>query len=149
SSLNPGVVFVDTDSEARDLCPAVKAIEKSLPPEKDVIESCISLYELLPPAHPESPERLALLKESKTLLSDRLLRFHDYGEQLQAIGQKSVFERPSVEDIPPQIRQRFRELVGRVGLFASVSPQPTKPIHSGRHLLNYTDSLKHIHLPST
>lgn len=149
TSLYPSVIFAESPEAAEEICPTIRNIKKNLPPEKDTLQSCSSLQDLFPREQKMTPERIRLMKEAKSLLQNRLLRFSDYGHLLLEIGKHATLDKPDKSEIPEQLRRRFKELDGREGLFAFVGPLATTPLNDGRNLLLFTNTLTNIDLPKS
>lgn len=149
TSLNPSIVFVKTEAEAREICPTVTAIKNSIPAEQNTIQGCSSLYQIIPKDIPMTTERVQLMKKAQALTQHKLLKYSDYGDMLKAIGERATLTPPTEADIPAQIRRRFKELDGQTGLFAFVSPAADKPLNDGRNLLAFTAALSDFKLPQS
>ena len=144
TSLTPSIAFADNESDARKICPAIRKIQRELPPEKNVIASCSSLYDFVPAPSSNSPERISLMKEIRDQLGHKTLKFSDEGDLARGLYDKMSFAPPRLEDIPEQMKRRFVEKNGKVGLFAYINPDSSKPLNDGRNLLSFTDSLSHL-----
>ena len=146
TSLTPSLVMMDSLDQARELCHAVRKIASELPSSKNVIQSCMSVYEMLPNAQSDNEAHRKKMLELKSLLSNRLLRFSEHGDRLQAMSKNMVLTPPTEKDLPETLLRRFTELDGRTGYIGFVNPNNLKPLNDGRNLLAYTDSLKSIPL---
>lgn len=141
TSMTPLLAFADSEADARAICPEVRRLKDSLPEEKNVISSCSSYYDLIPAPVTDRRQQLLKFKEIKELLGNHRLKFSDDYELLKAIHDNMSDEPPTEKDIPEQLLRRFREKNGRIGLFATISPDGKKPLNDARNLLNFTDSL--------
>jgi len=148
-STTPSLVLLDNQEEAKEICPTVRKMASSLPPDKNIIHSCMSLYELLPKVRGQKVKRVAKMKQIKKLLDDKLLRFSTDWKKLAGFQNHLKLRAPSVKNLPPQLVRRFTEKNGRVGTLAYIYPDSGKPLNDGRNLLNFTESLTNIHIPKS
>jgi predicted RND superfamily exporter protein len=140
---------VDTHDEARLLCPTVKRIQESLPAEKNVIQSCMSLFGLIP-EFPKDPEaHQSALRQVQQSLGHHLLKYSDRSDIFEAMRKNTSLTPPLFENIPDQIKRRYTEKNGEIGLFAFINPDNSKPLQDGVNLLNFTESLTEFELGTT
>lgn len=149
SSMTPSVVMLDSLEQAEEFCPAITKLSASLSPEKNVIKSCASLYDLLPKNTPDLKDRQTEMLKVKKLLSDPALKHSEQKEMAKNIRENMKLDPPQIKELPPQLARRFSEKDGRTGYIAFVNPDSDKPLNDGINLLNYTASLQRIELPKT
>lgn len=154
SSLVPAVILLESTQQARELCPNVRGLVDRLDEDEKVFEACLSIYELLPPAavsDEESRLRASLRRDIQNLMGDRWLKFSDsdIAGLLRRINRNASRTPPRLEDIPPQLKQRFQEKSGEVGFIGFIYPDNAKPLEDGRNLLNYTKTFRKIWLPES
>jgi len=154
SSLVPAVILLESDEQARELCPTVRNLVAKIPEKDKVFEACLSLYDLLPPkavSEEESKLRRTLRADILQLMGDRWLKFSDsdLAGLLKRIHRNASEKTPSLKDIPDQLKARFIEKSGDLGLIGFIYPDNAKPLEDGRNLLNYTKSFRKIWLPGT
>lgn len=149
SSRTPSIVLLDSLEQAEEFCPSVMKLKASLKPEEDVIDSCMSIYSLLPKDLPSEAERKSEMKEIISLLQDKALRHSKHWRKLEGFQKNLTTEKPQLKELPFQLIRRFTEKDGRVGTIAFVNPNSRKPLNDGVNLLNYTNSLAKITLPKT
>ncbi|MBS1986212.1 MAG: MMPL family transporter [Bdellovibrionales bacterium] len=152
TSLTPSIIIADHEQDARAMCNDVRAIQSSLPPEKNVIRACTSLYDIIPPvlAAGEQPEQRKLFDEIKGLLGRRAMRLSLEPEMADMANRMRLnlsYAPPTLADLPPQLVRRFTEKDGRVGLIGFINPDGRKPLNDGRNLINFTDSLAPLERP--
>lgn len=146
TSLTPAVAFENDPALAERICPAVRKLQTVLPPEKNIIESCASLYDLYPKPPADTKLQRQLMLDIKGLLSQKALKFIDDYDLILGIKNNMSLEPPTSKDLPEQILRRFREKNGKLGLYAMVNPDSNKPLNNGINLLNFTDSLSPLKL---
>lgn len=146
TSLTPSVAFAENAEIAEKICPAVRKLQSTLPAHKNIIESCASLYDLFPKAPANKAAQQKLMTEIRALLGQKVLKFTDEYELIKGVKDAMLFTPPTLKDIPEQILRRFREKDGRLGYFAMINPDSSKPLNDGINLLNYTDSLSPLRL---
>jgi predicted RND superfamily exporter protein len=144
TSLAPSLVLVETADEARALCPSVKARKSQLSEDKDVIHSCMSLFELVPKFPEDAAQQHLLFKDIHKNLAHPLLKYADNAEFFKHLHNQMSFTPPKFDDIPQSIVRRYTELNGQTGLFGIVNPENSKPLEDGRNLLAYTESLTNV-----
>lgn len=144
TSMTPLLAFADKEEDARKICPAVRALKKSLPAERDVIGSCASYFDLTPEPVEDHVAQVIKFREIKELLGSRRLKFSEDYTLLKGMHDHMSDLPPKPGDIPEQILRRFREKDGRLGLFVSISPDGSKPLNDARNLINFTDSLNSL-----
>lgn len=154
SSLSPAIVLLKTQEQARELCPRVRSLVESLPPERRVFESCVTMYELLPKlpvSEEESKVRTELRTGIQDIMGDRWLKFSDAkaADWMQRIHQKASQKTPQLADIPDKLLRPFEELSGERGLIGLIYPNNNKPLEDGRNLLNFTQTFRYIWLPKS
>jgi len=142
-NLNPAVMIVDTQKQARELCPAFYDLKSSIPEEDNILDSCQSLYNYYPKTWPQQEAKLraSLLKDIKRISSSGLIKYSKHSELARGISENLSMSPPKTSQIPEQLVRRFKELDGRVGLFAYINPDSSKPINDGRNLLKFTKSM--------
>lgn len=141
SSMTPLLAFAESEQEARAICPEVRRLKQTLPEEKNVISSCASYYDLIPPSVSDVSAQQTKFRQIKALLGNHRLKFSEDYDFLKSIHDYMSEHPPLVTDIPEQITRRFREKNGQVGLFVTISPDGKKPLNDARNLINFTDSL--------
>jgi predicted RND superfamily exporter protein len=149
SSMTPSIVLLDSLAQAEEFCPAIQKLMASLPEDENVIQSCASLYELLPKETQELKAKQAEMLKIKNLLSDPALKHSDQKESIQKTLKLMTLTPPTLNELPSQLTRRFSEKDGRVGYIAFVNPNSDKPLNDGRNLLAFTKSLERIELPKT
>lgn len=149
SSRTPSIVLLDSLEQAEEICPAVMQIAASLPPDENIIHSCLSVFSVLPKSQAEEAKRIERMKEILALLQDKSIRHSKHWAKLKGFQEQLTLSKPSISDIPSQLLRRFTEKNGKIGTVAFVNPNSDKPLNDGVNLLNFTKSLTNIELKST
>ncbi len=148
-NLNPSIILTDSQEKAKLICPSFYALKKTIPPEINMLDECLSLQHYLPPEAKISHEKRDWLLKLKTLFEDRLVRDSEYGVRLAHFAKNMELRVPTLKDMPDQMLHRFRENNGNLGLYAYVYPDSEKPINDGRNLIEFTNRLKDMPLIPT
>jgi predicted RND superfamily exporter protein len=153
SSLTPGIVLLDNAKQGETFCPTVKAKVDELPESSRNYQGCLSLYEIMPKAKALSDEtayKKEIRNDVRQLLGHRMFKFSDskMAEIFLAMNQKMADRPPTIEDLPYQLKKKFRDKAGQEGRLGYVYSDNKRPLEDGRNLLNYTQTFGHIELPS-
>lgn len=146
---SPTLVMLNSIQQAKELCPAVDKIRISLPEDKNVIKSCMTIWELLPQIKEPLGARQAVMKEIQKLFGDKTLHLSEDGPRIKRMYNLMKYNEPDINDLPPQLVRRFAEKDGSFGKIGFIYSDSTKPLEDGRNLLNYTKSIAHIELPES
>lgn len=154
SSLSPAIARLDSPEAAKAFCPKVRARIERLPANENIVDKCLSVYELLPSQAvlaEEGPEKKQLRQRIQLLLSDPVFKYSDTkaSEILHNLSKVASDTPPTLADIPAQLTKRFQTLTGEQGVVAYVYADNNKPLEDGKNLLNYTASLSDIVLPGS
>jgi hypothetical protein len=107
-----------------------------------------TIYEILPGVPELQRNKLAVLNEIRALLEDKSLALLDDQERAKADG----FRPPAAlrvllpEDLPPSIRERFRERDGRLGTIVMMYPGKGLSVWNGRDLIKIAKVTQQVKL---
>lgn len=146
-SSTPTLVMLNSIEEAKELCPQIEKIKASLPPEKDVIKSCMTIWELLPQINEPLEPRVEEMKNVRKLFGDKLLHTSEDGPRIKRMYEHMNYNGPELKEVPPQLARRFAEKDGSVGKVGFIYSNSDKPLEDARNLTAYTDSIAKIELP--
>ncbi len=153
SSLTPGIVLLANQKQGENFCSTVESKVDELPEASRNYKGCLSLYEILPkPAalSDEAAYKAEIREDVRKLLGHRMFKFSDSkaAEVFLGMHQKMAKGPPTIDDLPVQIKQRFRDKEGHEGRIGYIYSDISRPLEDGRNLLNYTQTFGHIDLPS-
>lgn len=146
-SMTPSVVLVDRMEDADLVCKAVMEKNASLPDNQRMVESCHSIYSLLPK---EQEEKLAILEKYRNLLNDNEKWYDklDYKlkQKIDRIRDSLRGKELTLADLPDELTRHFRDLQGNLGVLAFISPRSGMNLADGRNLINFANIIKDIKL---
>ncbi|MEO5668514.1 MAG: MMPL family transporter [Bdellovibrionota bacterium] len=153
SSMIPAVVLMQNAEQAKLLCAAAREKVNQLPEDQRNLQSCLTLFDILPTKDAlsdESPAKAHLREEVKTLMGSKWLKLSDskLASILVNMSSKTEIRPPTVDDVPDQLKRRFETKDGRQGIVGYIYSDPKKPLEDGRNLLQYTETFGSIDLPN-
>jgi predicted RND superfamily exporter protein len=88
-------------------------------------------------------------EEIRQLLGHRLFKYSDtkMAEIFLAMNSKMASRPPTLDDLPFEIKKKFKDKKGEEGRLGFVYSQFDRPLEDGRNLLNFTQTFGHIELP--
>ena len=150
-SLTPAIVLLDNVEQGKTFCSEVRTKVENLPAEKRVFQGCLSLEEVLPSPEAradEGPAKAKLRSEVMELMGNKWLKYSDtkIADIMLNMHKKGEDHPPTVDEMPLQLKKRFRTLSGEDGRVAYIYPENSKPLELGENLLNYTQTFGSIQL---
>lgn len=149
TSTTPAIVLLDTLQQAEEFCGSVKALATKLPPDENIIHSCMSIYSILPEAKPQKNERLVEMQKVIDILQNKSLKLSKDWKKIKEFKDHLTLEEPTIEQLPFQLTRRFTDRSGNIGTVAFVNPDSSKPLNDGKNLLAFTNSISSISLEKT
>ena len=137
---NPATLVIKGREEAQALR---EAVDKKMAQDKlsPTIDTSKSYYDLLPD---DQPEKLAVIHEMDTLLSDPTIRLVK-GEQRKDLDRfkKAIRESDPVEEkeIPPEVAEVFKGKTGVPGELFFINALPELELDDGRNAMRFTEDV--------
>lgn len=147
-STTPAVLMTDSTEQVVPLCQEIQRKNELDPPEKQVVESCKSLYSYVPS---DQDQKIEILQKIRALLEDNTLNFLNAEQKKEMEKFKSQFstKKVSLQDVPPEVVRNFREKNGEVGKIVYVYPASGEQnnITNGKNLIHFADIIRSNTLP--
>jgi predicted RND superfamily exporter protein len=142
-----GKTFVAAD-RAEQVPLIVSALRKkdaALPTDQRVLGSVTSILDVIPP---DQEQRIALLTELRTLLSEDVLAEFEAKERAEISDLRPPADLApiTVADLPEEIARQLRERDGRVGYMITTRPSPSVNEWDGRDLIRYATVVRSLTL---
>ena len=138
-SLTPGIVVVDNQEEAAQVCKSIDKKMAALPAKFKNIASCQSVDRLLPE---KQNEKLPVIKEIKELLYSGSIKFlndSDY-DKIIKFRDKIKTRQLVTKDLPPSLTKNFNDLQGNKGVVVVVNPKMEQKITE--NLTTFSDLIR-------
>jgi len=152
TSMIPAVVLFDNVDQSRHFCEVVSDKVNAVPKEERNFQGCLSMHKLLPPAaalQDETPYKVKLRNEVRELMGSKWLKYSDskLAEIMLNIHKNSENYAPTENDLPDQLKRRFKNLKGQDAALGMVYSDNSKPLEDGKNLLAYTQMFGQISMP--
>ena len=140
-STSPSVVVLDRSDQESMFCDSIT--EKD--PDERYIEKCKTLLSYVPS---QQKEKLGVLHDMRELLSSSTLKFlkPDQLEEVEKFKKTFNLKELSVEDLPQEVVEMFKDVDGNQGLLAYVYPKAD--LWNGKELMKFSDMLRQVDLPN-
>ena len=146
-SMTPAILVTARQDQVKPLCNEIMRKNAMDPPEKQVIDSCKSLYSYVPE---DQDAKLALLAKIRGLLEDNTLGFLNDQQKKEVDDFKNQFVGKPITsaDLPANITGKFKEKNGDIGKVVYVYPRDKISLWQKDNLMRYTQLTRYNMLPS-
>lgn len=146
-SLTPAVLVADRLDQVEPLCREIERKNSLDHPDNRLLDNCKTLYSFVPK---QQKEKIAWLQKIRGLLEQDSMQFLNAQQKKELEEFKSKFStRPiSLEHLPAEIVNNFREKNGEVGKIAYVYPNDKASLWNGRNLIRFADLIRKNTLPN-
>ncbi|QQR80385.1 MAG: MMPL family transporter [Deltaproteobacteria bacterium] len=141
-SSTPAVLATDRIEQVKPLCDEIMRKNLQDPYEKQVVDSCKSIYSYLPE---DQDEKLVVLGDLRKLLEDKTLKFlsADQKKELNDFKKNFVNKKLELKDLPEMIVKNFREKNGAVGNLVFVYSSFRVPLWDGKNLIRFAELIRY------
>ena len=139
-------VAADRPEQVAGIVAALREVDARTPDAHKTIGQVSSILDVIPP---DQHERLAVLEEIRTLLSDDALAelSDDERAEVAELRPPAGLAPIALADLPAEIRDRLTEKDGRVGYLVAIRPALTLDEWNGRDLIKFAGAVRELHLP--
>ncbi|OGQ44820.1 MAG: hypothetical protein A3H42_04160 [Deltaproteobacteria bacterium RIFCSPLOWO2_02_FULL_46_8] len=147
ASMTPAVLVTDRTDQVIPLCDVILQKNTQDPVEKQVVDSCKSIYSHIPA---DQDEKMRVLKKIRKLLDDSSLDFlnEEQKKEVEKFRTETIVKPVALKDLPENVLKNYREKNGDLGKLVYVYPTDKAPLWNGKNLMRFANMIRENKLPT-